>query len=175
VGGRFEWGAWGFSFATGKGKLAWSTAVPTADEAGATLDMDLMMGRISRSLGAIAFVDLGGPDIRLGLALPEIYLRVSYATLGAGAQVSGPGGGSGSLPSDATYVGLQLGLSIIGARFTAGDTFYLELLLGEVHGQAAGWQLAEYTSGGTTNDQVQIVQTGWGADFLPTVRAGLAF
>ncbi len=169
-GGRLEWGNWGVSFAAGRGTLGWDATPSLAYEAGVSLDMDLLTGRISRSFGAWAPFDFGRSDVRIGLALPEVYLRGSYATAKKGAAVSAARGPA-MLPSDARWLGFQLGLSLLGTRLTAGDSIYLEARLGEVHVQAVAWEAAAYGA----SKRVQFAQWGWGWEFKPTFRAGLAF
>jgi hypothetical protein len=105
------------------------------------------------SLGAWAPIDVGAIDLRLGFAWPEFLLRFTRATAHAGSE------------APAEWMALQLGLSVLGVRLTLGDAVFLEVRAGELSAQVT------YLPG----SGLQGLQVGYGIDWAPTFRAGVAF
>jgi len=154
---RLELGRLGLAYMQGRGDIRWDFSTGAQQ-----LDVNVQGGEITWSFGAWAFADFAGPDIRLGLAWPELFLRGQF-----GQRRDAPVSGG---QAKVTWAFATAGSSLIGLRATAGDTFFLELRTGDLYGLVTYAELVP--SGGSKQS---VVHPGYGFSFLPTIRAGFAF
>jgi hypothetical protein len=157
-GARIEIGNWSLAAATGSGTLHWDAG----PETGRAADMRATSYEaiIARGLGASALFDFGSADVRIGIAWPELYVRLVYASLRP-ALLSG---------KDMNFGIAGAGVSLIGVRMTIGDALFAEARAGDLAAQAAVSQLPATAS--RKSDVFHQERAGF--ELRPVFRVGLA-
>lgn len=155
---RVENGNWSLAFAVANGTLRWDEG----EETGPAFDMRATTYEaiIARGFGAWAVFDAGRPDFRIGIAWPEIYLRLVYGKFRPEL-----------LEGRALEHGIVgAGVSLLGLRATFADVFFAELRAGDVSFN----QAVSYVDVGEDEDEDVLLQSRAGFELRPMLRIGFA-
>lgn len=155
---RVENGNWSLAFAVANGTLRWDEG----EETGPAFDMRATTYEaiIARGFGAWAVFDAGRPDLRIGIAWPEIYLRLVYGKFRPEI-----------LEGRALEYGIVgAGVSLLGLRATFADVFFAEVRAGDLSFD----QSVSYVDVGEDEDQDILLQSRSGFELRPMLRIGFA-
>jgi hypothetical protein len=112
-------------------------------------DESLPWNKSFASFGSGALIDLGEPDVRIGLSYPALFAWVGW-----------------NKANGFSFLDAAAGLSILGLKLTVGDVLYAEARFGAVQYGRSAWM----PEGGSAHQQ-----EGFGFKLDPRIKVGLAF
>lgn len=155
---RLEWGEWSLAYAGGTAKVS-------EPDTGYSASAPYRQVTLARALGATVIHDFGVPDIRIGIAWPELFFRGGWSE-----DVKAPSAGIQRL----SFMTAAAGVSFLGIRLTVGDLLFAEVRAGSWSVQAVGRNVTavDLATGATKKDSVY--QQSSGVEWTPTIRLGMA-